>query len=176
VSLQAHWLPGLFNTTLSDDIQEFIAQQQRTHADLQLSIENDARYRALWGYYARWPWDVLDKKGGRRSDSIPESLSPDDIHRAIMTFDSRPVRLTRMIQALDSGETSVPESEREEWPVIVLMAYLDVEPDPLERRAMNRLFDVYHPQSLEVVEQLDRAYALRRFSELKAEQRARTRG
>lgn len=160
---------------LSDDIQEFIVEQQRIHADLQLSIENGARYRALWSYYARWPWDVLDKKG-RRSDTIPESLSADDIHRAIMTFDSRPVRLTRMIQALDSGETSVPESERGEWPVIVLMTYLDVEPDPLDRRAMNRLFDVYHPQSLEVVEQVDRAYALRRFRELKAEQRAKTRG
>jgi len=47
---------------LSNEIQAFIAEQQQDHADLQLSIENDARYRALLNYYASWPWDVLEKK------------------------------------------------------------------------------------------------------------------
>ncbi len=42
---------------LSDVIREFITEQQEAHADLQPSIENDAHYRALWNYYARWRWD-----------------------------------------------------------------------------------------------------------------------
>jgi len=152
---------------LSTDIQAFITEQQQAHPDLQQSIEDDAQYRALWSCYARWPWDVLDKKG-RRSNTLPEFLSANDIHRAIMTFDSRPVRLTRMIQALDSGETSVEESDRAECPVTVLKAYLDIERDPLDRRAMARLFDVYHPQELIMPDRLDRDFAVRRLIELRA--------
>ena len=154
---------------LSDDIRAFIEGQRQAHADLQLSIENDARYLALWNDLARWPWDVHDKKEKRPFVS-PEFLTANDIHRAINTFDSSPIRLTRMIQALDSGETTFAESDRNEWPAIVFMAYLEVEPDPLDRRAMRRLFVAYRPKGLETFDEpIDRAFAIRRIRELKAE-------
>lgn len=108
---------------LSEDLEQFIAEQQQAHADLHLSLENDARYRALWNYYARWSWDPLDKKG-KRPGGIPESLSANDIHRAILSADWRPERLSKMIRALEDGETSVPPSDRAEWPAIVLRGYL----------------------------------------------------
>src|SRR5206468_1475598 len=154
----------------SEEIQAFIADQQQAHPDLQQSIANDAAYRALWDYYWRWPWDVLDKKI-KRPFIAPEFLTANDIHRAIMTFDSSPERLTRMIRALNGGDTTVPESEREEWPVIVLMAYLEDEPDPLDRHAMARLFRMYHPQELSFGPPFDRAHALRRLRQLRVEHR-----
>ena len=162
---------------LSDDIQRFIDSQQRAHPDLQLSIENDARYRALWNWCARWPWDVLDKKVKNRPFVPPQFLTANDIHRAINTFDSSPIRLTRIIQALDSGETTVLESDRDEWPVIVLTAYIDVEPDPLAPRAMRRLFFAYRPQGLEIFEEpIDRAFAIRRLQRSKAEDKHESAG
>ncbi len=74
-----------------------------------------------------------------------------------------------MIRSLDSGRTTVPESDRNEWPVIVLMAYLEVEPDPLDRRNLNRLFEMYHPGGLTFYQQLDRAWAIQRLREPKSE-------
>jgi Meiotically up-regulated gene 113 len=158
---------------LSDDIQAFIAEQRQAHGDLQQSIENDARFRALWEWCARWPWNVIDQKF-KRPFVPPEFLTAHDIHRAIMTFDSRPVRLTRMIQAIDSGETTVAESDREEWPAIVFRAYIKVEPDPQNARAMRRLFFAYSPHDLVAYEQpIDWAFAIKRLRELQAEDRAR---